>query len=102
MKGLALINSVIIVIELFLCGGSVIGFPIVFGHGNGDIYIFSTLYICVILHIILTFRQRTSRTKLLVIVFGITTILFSLKATVWRGPEYPWSNGKVFYRPEKP
>jgi hypothetical protein len=105
MKSLKLINSIIIIVELFLCGGSVIGFPIVFGHGNGDIYIFIGLYICVIIHILLTIRlhrAQTQRFLLLTIIFGLTTILFTLKATVWRGPEYPWTNGKVFFRPEKP
>jgi hypothetical protein len=105
MKSLKLINSIIVIFELFLCGGSVIGFPIVFGHGNGDIYIFIALYLCVIIHILLTIRVHRApaqRYLLMTIIFGLTTILFSLKATVWRGPEYPWANGKVFFRPEKP
>jgi hypothetical protein len=102
MKGLKLINSFIIIVELFLCGGGVIGFPIVFGHGNGDIYIFGALYVCIIIHILSTIKLRHSistRLLILVVVFGITTLLFTLKATVWRGPEYPWSNGKVFFKP---
>jgi hypothetical protein len=105
MRGLRLVNSIVIIIELFLCGGGVLGFPIVFGHGQGDLYIFAALYLCVIAHILLTIRFRraeTPRFLALVILFAITTILFSLKATVWRGPEYPWSNGKVFFRPENP
>lgn len=105
MSGLRLINSILIIIELFLCGGGVLGFPVVFGHGQGDLYIFAALYLCVIMHILLSIRFRhgqTQRLLMLIIVFAVTTMLFSLKATIWRGPEYPWSNGNVFFRPEKP
>ena|SRR5689334_14748699 len=105
MKGFKLLNSILIAFEIFLCGGGVIGFPVVFGHGEGDIYIFSALYIVVIIHILLTVKHRRSSSdyfRLPVFIFGVIIILFCLKATVWRGPEYPWSNGKIFFRPDKP
>jgi len=100
MSTLKALNLVLLAFEVFLCTGLFIGFHVVFGHGLGDLIYYAILYLLTITHLILTvkFRNASQRRFVpLLITFSITTILFSLKATIWRGPEFSWRNRKLFY-----
>lgn len=100
MKSLKTINTILLIFEAFLCVGGFIGFQITFGHGLGDLLDFAFLYALTITHIVWTIRIRKSNSKSFILpicIFFLTTALFSLKATIWRGGEYSWENRKLFY-----
>ncbi|MFP7658013.1 hypothetical protein [Chryseobacterium proteolyticum] len=70
-----------------------------FGWGLGDLVGYAILYLTTIIHLIFTliFRKKSnSFHAILTLIFLIQTIIIVLKATIWRGSEYPW-NGNVFY-----
>jgi len=95
------LNTTVLAIGIFLCISGFIGFQIAFGHGLGDIIYFAMLYALTIVHLIWTIIIRKATSQIIfiapLIIFSITTLLFCLKATIWRGPEYSWNNGKLFY-----
>ena len=100
LKLLKSFNTTILAIEIFLCVGGFIGFQVSFGHGLGDILYYAFLYPLTLVHFIWTIKIRKApKTKFItpLIIFLITTIYFSLEATIWRGPENPWGNGNFFY-----
>ncbi len=73
---------------------------ITFGHGLGDIYCLVLLLLLIIVISIVVFKvlrntsDKISIISFLLFILGIV-IVFSLKLTVYRGPEYPW-NGELF------
>lgn len=72
-----------------------------FGLGLGDIFGYLILYIGTLTHLILTIVSRKkgkTRHIILALIFLAFTVLISLNATIWRGPEYSW-NGSIFYLP---
>lgn len=101
MQLLKTLNTIVLAFGIFLCIGGFIGFQIAFGHGLGDIIYFAILYAVTIVHLIWTIIIRKATNPIVFIlpltIFSITTMLFCLKATIWRGPEYPWNNGKLFF-----
>lgn len=101
MQLLKALNTTVLALGIFLCLGGFIGFQIVFGHGLGDIVYYAILYPVTIIHLIWTIRIRKATHWAIFLIplaiFSITTLLFCLKATIWRGPEYSWHNGKLFY-----
>lgn len=100
MKILKTINLLLLFFEIFLCVGGFIGFQITFGHGLGDLIDFAFLYLLTIIHCIWTYVIRKSITKKFILpiaIFICTTFIFCLKATIWRGSEYSWENGGLFY-----
>ena len=100
MQLLKIINTILIIFEIFLCVGGFIGFQITFGHGLGDFLDFAFLYALTITHIVWSIKIRKSSSKsfiLPVLIFFLTSVIFSLKATIWRGGEYSWKNRKLFY-----
>jgi energy-coupling factor transporter transmembrane protein EcfT len=69
-----------------------------FGHGLGDIfYLILGFIITVLLTIffIISIRKSKNLSLTFSIIILLTILLFILKLTVLRGPEYPW-NGKLF------
>jgi hypothetical protein len=106
MKYLKLINAFVLCYGLFLLAAisGLFGFEITFGLGLGDLLYLTLVCMVTVMHIIWTIaiRKRAGASFLVpVVIFSLTSILFSLKATVWRGVEYPWSNGKLFYHYEE-
>ena len=94
-------NIIVLTLEIFLCIGGFFGFQVVFGHGLGDIIYYAILYPLTIAHLIWTLRiiKKTNHSIFILplTVFSITTFLIILKATIWRGPEYSWDNGNLFF-----
>lgn len=73
---------------------------IVFGHGLGDVYYLLFLLFFVIVISIINFNKIGNTNKqvtatLLLIFMLVIVIAFTLKLTIYRGPEYPW-NGRLF------
>ena len=73
---------------------------ITFGHGLGDIYYLLFLLLLVIVASVVFFKiakrlNETSATILFLFFVIAVVIAFTLKLTIYRGPEYPW-NGKFF------
>lgn len=101
MQLLKVLNTTLLVFEMFLCVGGFIGSQVAFGHGLGDIIYYAFLYLLTIVHLIwtLNIRKQTSRSTYFfpLTIFTFTTLLFCLKATIWRGPEYTWNNGNLFH-----
>jgi hypothetical protein len=101
MQLLKALNTTILVVGIFLCLGGFIGFQIAFGHGLGDIVYYAILFPVTIIHLIWTIRIRKATHWAIFLIpltiFSLTTLLFCLKATIWRGPEYSWDNGNLFY-----
>lgn len=102
MKHLKYINVFVLCYELFFCVGvsGIFGFGIAFGFGLGDLFYFTLVCLVTVAHIIWTIviRKKAASSFIApILIFSTTSILFSLKATIWRGIEYPWSNGHLFY-----
>ncbi|MCD1117713.1 hypothetical protein [Chryseobacterium turcicum] len=71
-----------------------------FGKGLGDMLGYCILYVTTITHLIITiiFRKKgNSIHAVFSLIFFIQTLIICLKATAWRGSEYPW-NGNIFYK----
>jgi hypothetical protein len=70
---------------------------IAFGHGAGDmVYHLAVLLFLLIISIFRSkFQKRGQLISIVLIVVFFTYI--TMKATIFRGPEYPW-NGKFFYQ----
>jgi len=103
MKTLHTLNALLIAVELFLCTGTLFGLHVTFGNGLGDILYFALLYVITLAHLVFTWEYRRANAGVLMGLlfwFSISSLLFSLKATVWRGSEYPWTNGHLFYSAE--
>lgn len=74
---------------------------IAFGHGTGDM-IYAVLAVAVFFvsaawFAIISLKQKTGLQKILFIFMLVLFVLLLLKATVFRGPEYPWHNHGVFF-----
>src|SRR5262245_7250811 len=99
MKTWRIINAIVLGILVSI---SIVGTffkHISWGWGLGDLLAYGFLYFITIIHFVLTIRTRSvdrGRNMVLSIVFFCLTVLFCLKATIWRGGEYRW-NGKIFY-----
>jgi len=68
---------------------------ITFGHGLGDVYYLLLLLFFEILVSIITFKipknSNKQTTAILFLLFVLAIIIsFTLKLTIFRGPEYPW------------
>lgn len=102
IKLLKVLNLLILCVEAFGCIGIFIGYQVVFGHGLGDILYYALLWLATLVHLIWTIRIRNAINAPVILkplcLFTIFAVLISLKATVWRGPEYSWKNGYLFYR----
>jgi hypothetical protein len=96
------LNILIFCYELFLCLGiGVAGYYITFGAGLGDLFFYGLLYLLTLIHLALIFlwhNKKNQRLASLLLVFVILSVLFSLKATVWRDSEYPWDGIHIFYK----
>ena len=96
------LNILILCYELFLCLGiGVAGYSITFGAGLGDFFFFGIFYLATLIHLSLIFvwhNKSNRRLTFLLLTFVIISILFSLKATVWRDSEYPWDGIHIFYK----
>jgi hypothetical protein len=72
---------------------------IVFGHGLGDVLyyliIIVFLIIVTILRTILLKKWNSKYKFIIIILIALFVTYITVKATVLRGPEYPW-NGRMF------
>lgn len=97
---LKVLNTAVLAFGIFLCLCGFAGI-IAFGHGLGDIVYYAMIYPLTIIHLVWTIRIRKATDWFAIIfplvIFFTTTLLFCLKATIWRGSEYSWRNGKLFY-----
>jgi hypothetical protein len=92
------VNFSIFSFQVLICFLGTFYKHIAFGWGLGDLLWYGIMYLLLIIHLILTLRYRNqdNHLKIIAIVFFILIIFICLKATIWRGVEYPW-NGKIFY-----
>ena len=92
------INFSILSLQVLICFLGTFYNKIAFGWGLGDLIWYGIMYLLLFIHLILTLRYRNQDDKLkkIAIVFFILIISICLKATIWRGVEYPW-NGKIFF-----
>lgn len=96
-----ILNYIILGFLISLCFIGTFFKHISFGLGLGDMLGYAILYITTLIHLILIllFRKKGSILHFsLALIFLITTIITCLKATTWRGSNYPW-NGQLFYIP---
>jgi hypothetical protein len=94
-------NLLVLGLLILICGLGTFYKHISFGLGLGDMFGYLVLYLATLTHFILTIISRkkgNSRHVFLTLFFSTFTILFILKATIWRGGEYSW-NGSIFYLP---
>jgi len=94
-----IINGIILLFQIIICGLGTFYKHIPFGAGLGDMVWYLLMYGLLILHIILTitsWKKHYNHFLILTIIFLITTIFICLQATIFRGGEYPW-NGEIFY-----
>jgi len=93
-----IINSLILIFQILLCFLGTFYKHIAFGCGLGDLIWYGIMYIFLLTHLILTLRYRNQNDKLKIIatLFFTLLVFICLKATIWRGVEYPW-NGKIFF-----
>jgi len=94
-------NLIVLGLLLLLCGLGTFYKHISFGLGLGDVLGYLVLYAGTLIHLILTFSIRKKESiahSVLALAFSIFTVLVTLNATIWRGPEYRW-NGSIFYLP---
>lgn len=98
---LRILNWVVLCIEILICAGCLKS-VIAFGHGLGDLYYYGLALLVTIIHFICTIMIRKINHPAVLLtpllIFATTTTLICLKATVWRGPEYSWKNGRIFYK----
>lgn len=92
------INFLILSFQVLICFLGTFYKHLAFGCGLGDLLWHGIMYLLLTIHLILTLRYRNhdNSLKIIAIAFFILIILICLKATIWRGVEYPW-NGKIFY-----
>ena len=92
-------NSTVLIAQFIICLIGTFFKHIAFGWGLGDMLWYGLMYLLLIVHFILTItsgNKTLKRFQLMTIIFLTATIMICLKATIWRGIEYPW-NGKLFY-----
>ncbi|MDI3322688.1 hypothetical protein [Pinibacter soli] len=85
-------NGAILIIQLITCSVGTFFKHISFGWGLGDMLWYGLMYLLLIIHFILTITSKNKkaiRFQLMTIIFLATTIFICLKATIWRGVEYP-------------
>ena len=98
-----LFNLIIFIYLLIILILSWMG-PIAYGHGLGDMIYASGLILIVIIHliIILNISKIEEQTKkdiylgIVGVIFLIVAILYTIKFTIGRGPEYSWK-GQIFH-----
>jgi hypothetical protein len=94
------LNVFLLLFLIFLCIGGLWGWQIAFGHGLGDLSCYIVLWLLAVAHLAVLIRNWKTKSRkyiTVLIFFSLTTLLICLKATIWRGPEYSWSNRKIFY-----
>ncbi|MDH7462159.1 hypothetical protein QEG73_12750 [Chitinophagaceae bacterium 26-R-25] len=99
MKFWKIANATALSIQFIICFTGTFFKHISFGWGLGDMLWYGLIYLLLIIHFILTITSKNKKAKrfqLMTIIFLSITILICLKATIWRGVEYPW-NGNLFY-----
>ncbi len=92
MTSLKSLNTLLLIIEFLLCVGGFITPELGFGHGLGDLFYYVALYPLTIIPFIWFFKIRKAGSEKHIaplIIFSISTLYFSLEATIWRGPEAP-------------
>ena len=92
-------NLTILLFQFAICTLGTLYKHIAFGWGLGDLVWYGLMYFLFIIHFVLTIKGKlkpNSYFKALTIIFTITTTFICLRATIWRGVEYPW-NGNIFY-----
>jgi hypothetical protein len=98
---LRVLNWIVLGIEIVICTGCLKS-VIVFGHGLGDLYYYVLVFLATITHLSCTIAIRKANHPVIILmpllIFSTTTTLICLKATVWRGPEYSWKNGRLFHK----
>ncbi|MEO1514234.1 MAG: hypothetical protein AAFV95_04455 [Bacteroidota bacterium] len=70
-----------------------------FGWGLGDLLWHMLLHIAMAIQVVLTivyWNRGDVYHKYIALSFFAFLVLLALKATIWRGSEYPW-NGRIFY-----
>ena len=75
---------------------------ITFGHGFGDvIYLLFSVFALLLFAGFFAFMDSVHFAKwhtALSVLITVVFVLLCLKATFFRGPEYPWQNHGIFYR----
>lgn len=94
---MGIINTFLLLLELLICLIPFTDYKISFGNGEGDFLIFSVIYIGVVIHLFWTIRliRKKANCTLPVQIFSLFTIFILLKATFWRGPEFPWDGDVI-------
>ena len=95
-----LTNYFVLTLQIVICSLGTFYKHISFGAGLGDIMFYALIYLLLLLQIVLTLILRKKNKtvfRTLTLIFFSTTVLIVLKATIWRGNEYPW-NGHLFYK----
>lgn len=98
MKVWKIINLILLFILILIALQLFTG-NIAFGHGLGDLFYFGIIYFVLLIHLCFTFFVRNKDVtyyKVLSIIFLLFIIGIIFKATILRGPEYPW-NGNILY-----
>ena len=93
-------NYVVLIIQIAICSLGTFYKHIAFGAGLGDIMYYGLIYLLLLAQIVSTIvllKKKQTSFMTLTLIFFATTVLVVLKATIWRGVEYPW-NGHFFYR----
>jgi hypothetical protein len=82
---------------IVICGLGLFYRHISFGAGLADYFGYLFLFIVTILHTRATLNTTDDRSyRRPAITYGLLATFIIIKATFWRGREYPW-NGSVFY-----
>jgi ABC-type transport system involved in cytochrome c biogenesis permease component len=92
-------NLTILFCQFLICTLGTFYKHIAFGWGLGDILWYVLIYFLLTLNIIRTIKSKNKSSRqfrVMTLIFFILTVLICLKATIWRGIEYPW-NGQIFY-----
>ena len=92
-------NLLILFFEIVFISAGTFYKHIAFGSGLGDLLWYGFIYILLLIHLILTWKNRNKSEKYflrLSIIYFLIFIWICLEATIWRNAEYRW-NGKLFY-----
>ena len=91
------LNFALLLFEILTCVLILTGHNIAFGHGGPDFFYFCLFYLGVTAHFVWTIRStiRHKTVKLQLIIFSVLTLFILLKATIFRGSEFPW-DGDIF------
>lgn len=85
-------NLILITSELLLCIIFIFGDYFAFGNGQDDIVYYFLMVCSLVIHLVFTIILLIKRKslKILTYIFSLTTLFFLLKASFFRGPDFPW------------